>query len=221
MQRTSRPTLPAARHEVGGAGFDELIEMFPSLEPALIAAIERESRTRAAAVETLLVLAGGAEHLDGPTNAPSAQLRLQTDDHEIFPVFLDADGWQVWSPQASDTECGKPTPGISSWSERAKAVAQAPTPKARERPLVAALVQRPQAPEGGSLEGGCGTLFDDGVREEYELRHLQGQRREARRARLRHRRGSGAAQLAVPVTIVQGDGGSDASEDTDVVSAVK
>lgn len=211
----SPPT--AARYSAGVTGlppgFDELIEMFPSLEPSLIAAIARESRTQAGTVETLLVLAAAAEHPNGSFSTLSALPRPKPDDFETFPVLADADGWQVCGSRASPDSGSSPSgAGASSWSERAKAVAQAPAPKAVAKPTAAPTHRR--KPKNSSEEGD-GTFFDEGAKEEYELRHWQGRRREVRRSLL----GRGGKAAAKPAGAAPGpgsDGESEASEDTAV-----
>lgn len=183
--------------------FDDLMAMFPALEPSLIAAIASEARSQQGAIETLLLLNAAAEGT-GSTPSPSPKPGPRTDDYEAFPVMLDADGWQVCTSRA---EPSQPEDKGTSWSDRAKAVAATPAPKVAAKASPAPTRRRRAAAEGKDDVDECE------VGGEYELRHALGRRREQRKGRLGRRGAAKAAAGTAPGATIGSE--SESSQDSD------
>lgn len=164
----------------------ELMAMFPLLDPQLVQAIVAEAPTVQLAMETLLALASAlAVPLVVPRDDPSEVGEgplpfVRVENHQHFPILVDADGWQMMSVHESNwhlveiEEC--------SWSDRAKhGATMHPSWVGRPKELLGAASRGPS--DTDVLEGVVDESQQFEPDEEYLRRKGPGHWREQGRAR--------------------------------------
>jgi hypothetical protein len=159
----------------------DAVAMFPALDAGLVKSIFFEAQTPGKAVDTLLTLSRNIAELVSADVSSGTPRTLGVDDHDLFPLLVDADGWQV----ANIKEPVRHANGDgSAWRDRAKAAASVPVPpikSARETTLKHPR-SRPQAPK-------CivdGVVNDDSQDNEYDWRQNAGVKRMQSRRKYRH-----------------------------------
>mmetsp|Transcript_102506 Transcript_102506/g.161800 ORF Transcript_102506/g.161800 Transcript_102506/m.161800 type:complete len:265 (-) Transcript_102506:100-894(-) len=169
------------------ASSDDMVAMFPSIDPVLIRTLVEEARTPQDAIETLLELSG----MGYQRAATPPPLQLGVEDMEKFPSLVDADGWQVFSQR--HMERGTEENFGSTWRDRAKAGIPLPAPTAvfsSARGTVVVKRRERKEQESDATENTTTT--------DYDVRHRKGQQRVKNRMHY----GRGSHQIAPFVTNV-------------------
>jgi len=156
---------------------DELVAMFPSLDPALVQAIVLDSSSAQQAMETFLALTAAESE---PAAPPPAAKNIGIESTDAFPSLTDADGWQVASQHMFDRtndDLG------SAWCERAKAAASQPAPQPVWAPASRMLPARKCSTKQ------AGVVAPEIVQGEtdYDMRQRTGKQRMQNRARFSRR----------------------------------
>jgi hypothetical protein len=179
-EKVVHPTRAAAPMTAGHVTIQDLEDMFPALDSALVRALAADAGTPQQAMETLLALAAAvAEPVE--VAQPEAELGLQ--DMDAFPSLMDADGWQVSSQHMF--HCDVEESLGSAWCDRAKAIAKSPAP----------VLSGPVKSIGGCVKKRVckqePSMRPERPETDYEFRQSLGRRRVQNRARFPgNRRGS-------------------------------
>lgn len=192
-QAHARPERAVNAGAAPAAG-ESLEAMFPMLDPGLVRAIASDCPTQAVAIDTLLKLSAEMSEPAAP-RPPSPERDLKVGDASVFPGLVDSDGWEVPAPQQLASKADDDGELGSAWRDRAKAGANAPAPKPRPRPLAPAWGARRK--EGEDREAARDAQEPE-VYTDYEMRHIQGQKRAQRRGfgRGAARAGTGAEDIS-------------------------
>lgn len=157
----------------GSATIDELIGMFPSLDPDLVRVLASEGPTPQHAMETLLALVAASSE---PTVPPPPPKDLPLSDMGAFPSLTDSEGWQVMSQtqfeKDPDEELG------SAWRDRAKAVASKPGPPSANTSAVVGSTSKRRS----SKDKEDGYTAEVLPETDYDFRQRRGQQRAKNRA---------------------------------------
>jgi len=162
----------------------ELEVMFPTIDGALIHALYAEAPSVQHAINALLELsASSCGEMDATRKV---QKDVGIEDHNKFPLLIDADGWQVPSSSLRNEEGDLG----SSWCDHAKASADKPAPKSSTQPMA-----------WGTKKKAARQKVEDAEQLEpytdYECRHQAGERRAKQRVQYSRRSG---ANSSVPST---------------------
>jgi len=145
--------------------------MFPALEPALVQALCAEIETTQRTIDTLLVLSAAVAETT-PQMDPHLVKDVGINDHDLFPVLVNSDGWQVAGKQASQINL-KEHLGTD-WLDRARAAAKIPQPQQLAKPLSVLRSTAWRKPGACRRE----SLVEQADGEtDWELRERMGQRR--------------------------------------------
>mmetsp|Transcript_107203 Transcript_107203/g.301694 ORF Transcript_107203/g.301694 Transcript_107203/m.301694 type:complete len:267 (-) Transcript_107203:105-905(-) len=218
LHRESDLGGPEAHAKGASPQIEDLIMMFPVLDPDLVRTLAAEARSPQQAIDTLLALAAAAAEPGGSPPGPVGPAppppSLGVDDHEKFPTLVDSNGWQVVSQQRiernADEDLG------SAWRDRASAAAELPAP----RPVVAPRPWGPQATRASRRRAEAGDTKDDASIDaplpetDYEFRQRVGQRRAKNRAQYsRGARASHGARAGRDARAVANDESQDEASD--------
>jgi hypothetical protein len=154
---------------------EDLISMFPGLDPELVHVLTSDASSPEQAVETLVALSAASAELVVATGNPDIGLGSM----ELFPSLVDSNGWQVVSQHLLDRD---PEQDLGTcWSDRAKAAANKPAPSTTKMMRALAPKQRAVKQVAGQVAGEDREMVQPET--EYELRQRLGKQRLHKRNR--------------------------------------
>jgi hypothetical protein len=154
---------------------NDLVAMFPSIDPKLVRTLMEEAQTPQDAIETLLEIAATIGDLGevGQRVSTPPPLNLGVEDMQQFPTLMDADGWQVVSQHQFERD---PEENLgSAWRDRAKAAVPLPAPVPMQSHVRGKAASRKR--ERKEKESDITDNTDSQLDTDFDLRHKKGEQR--------------------------------------------